>query len=351
MNDDELQRRLLESVGEGSPDFWSSVDRSLEEVEAVDGFVTALPSDDPHQRLASGAQSGRSARSFRAILAAAAVLVVGAGGLAAGLLDRSADSVATNQPAAEPDITETAEPDEPSLTAPLDSLPPGTEVCYTNTEGESDRFARAELLNGLALSGYALLSDDELSLAVVERFVGRQTASEDSLAVTVTQFDLTGQSRRNVEWKMTEAALTTEDSTFLRIGCNELPATYNLGNGTDADVDDQRIQALTAGAENNDRSLELRPVDSADSTVLGVSGVDLRPGETIVFRFEAEAGDITSYDITASSPPAAVVLVGPAGLALTVGASASDVPIPHGGTHHLVVSADVGTALSVTVSN
>jgi hypothetical protein len=351
MNDDELRRKLLEPVGEGDTGFWASVDRSLEAVEADDGFVTALPADDPGQRLAPVTPIGRSARSFRAVLAGAAVLIVAAGGVAAGLLDRSTDSVATNQPAAESTVEESGQSDELSLTAPLDSLPTGTEICYANTEGGLQVFARANLLDELAISGYAVLPTIDSSLAVVDRFVGRRTSTDDVVAMAVTRFNQTERTRRNVEWTMTEAMLTTEDVLLDRVECDRLPATNGIGNGGGSDVDERQVHELITGIETVERSLELRPVDSTDTTLLALSGVDMRAGETLIFRFEAEAGGVLSYDVTATSTPDAVVLVGPASLALMVGPSASEVLIPHGGTHHLVVVADVGTALSVTVSN
>lgn len=348
MNDDELRRRLLEPIGEGSTDFWSSVDQSLEDVEATDGFVTALPVDDPGRQPTNVTPIGRSARSFRAVLAAAAVLVIGAGGLAASLLDRSSDSVTTNQPAAEADDDGS---EQVNLTDPLSTLPVGTEICYLESDGAAENVARAELLAGAALSGYALFPSEDVPLETVDRFVGRLAAGGDVVSVSVTRFDPAGESRRNTDWTINAAQLVTEDTTLGRIACDELPSTPGVVNGSGEATDEQLIEILVAESESTDRSLALRPLDDSTETTLGLNGVDIRSGETVAFRFEAEAGDVLSYEITASSVPSGVVLVGPADLALAVGLATAEVTIPHAGTHHLVVSADVGLALSVTVSN
>lgn len=358
MNDEELRQRLLEPIGEGDAGFWSSVDRSLDDVQRADEFVTAVPAEDAGLQPPRATPAGFGTRSFRAVLAAAAVLIIGAAGLASGLFDRAGDSVLTKQPGAE---SPQDEPDEDDFATPLDSLPAGTEICYAATNGQDRSVARAELVGDQVLSGYVVfpssvsLSGEAAMLVVVDRFVGRQQTVGATVTVDVTRFDGPDRTRRNVEWTITAGSMRTEDTELARITCDPQAAALATGAGDIAETGLDNVPLpldLVSGVRSSDRSLDLRPVDEGSGgSVLGLSGVDLRSGETMAFRFEADAGDVINYELAASSPPAGVILVGPADLVLAIGSSRNGVTVPHTGTHQLLVAADVGTALSITVSD
>ncbi|MEM7337833.1 MAG: hypothetical protein AAF467_04235 [Actinomycetota bacterium] len=376
MNDDELRRRLLDSVDGGGDAFWRRVDRSLSEVEVTDGFIGEVGSDDAdaqvvvhREHAAPAVRMRRSRRPYRIALVAAAVAVIAAGAVGVGLFSERLDEVATNPAtsSALPEAAVTTVGDEPDDAITLDDaatttvgagagvalddvgpdtaltdIPAGGPACYLGSTATSRHVARVDATGSGVFSGFVRIEPGGGALPVVDRFVGT-LGDGGRFPVDVTRFDAASSERRNAEWALSDTNLTTEDQVLPRVPCAEADIAF-------ADKGDPEVEALLSGLSGFDREIGLTTVnEGSDFRELRIDGVNVSAGEPVLFVFEAEAGEVATFRADGGSVPVRVVVGGPTGLAVAVDPE-MNVVLPHSGAHQIVVTAADSASISVSVA-
>lgn len=374
MNDDELRRRLLDSVEGGGNAFWRRVDRSLADVEATDSFVVSIDVDvdvdvdddtDAVDDAATGARMPRrrrgpvpvpirARRRYGLALAAAAVAIVAGGAVAAGLFADRFDEVATDPgpSAVLPDAVVTTQPpanddaaaaegstEGETTTDPIELDPT---VCYLAATATTRHVARVEATGNGAFAGVLLIETGNGALPIVDRFVGSVSA-DTQLRVDVTRFDGAEANRRNAIWTLTDRELVADDLPLDRVDCV-------VANVAFADAGDPAVIDRVAVADRIERTLELQPTSEGSAfRQLEIAGVNVSAGEVVAFTFDADVNDVATIRVESGETDATVIVAGPAGLALAVDPT-MNVTIPHSGQHVLVLSTSEAASVSVMVA-